>query len=103
MLGMAYLVYHTCYTLCMLYVSRGVARLRKKALLNDLYGEDNATMSRCASTPPYKDWIYWFIKTCAIFAVLTDNLMLTNSFTNNLYDLPNRPHTSDIDVAYAIS
>ena len=62
--------------------------------------EYNASTSRCASTPPYKDWIYWFIKTCEIFAVLTDNLMLTNSFTNNVYDLPYRPHNPDIEVAY---
>ena len=51
--------------------------------------------------PPYKDCIYWFTKTCAICAVLTDNLMLTNYFTNNLYGLPYRPHTPDIDVAYS--
>ena len=95
------MVYHTCYTLCMLYVSRGVPKLRKKSLLNDLYGEDNASTSRCASTLPYKDWLYWFIKTCAIFAVLTYNLMLTNSFTNNVYDLPYRPHNPDIEVAYS--
>ena len=55
MLGTAYMVYHTCYTLCLLYVSRGVSKLRKKSLLNDLYGEDNASTSRCAPTPPYKD------------------------------------------------
>ena len=53
MLGTAYLVYQTCYTLCMLYVSRGVSKLRKKSLLNDLYGEDNASTSRCASTHPH--------------------------------------------------
>ena len=27
--GTAYLVYHTCYTLCMLYVSRELSKLRK--------------------------------------------------------------------------
>ena len=95
MLGTAYLVYHTCYTLCMSYASRGVSKLCKKSWLNDLYGEDNAS----TSTPPYKDWIYWFTTTCAIFALLTDNLMLTHSLTNNLYGLPYRPHTPDIDVA----
>ena len=45
MLGTAYLVCHTCYALCMLYVSRGLSKLRKKSLLNDLYGEDNASTS----------------------------------------------------------
>ena len=72
MLGTAYLDCHTWYTLCMLYASRGVSTLRIKAWLNDLYGEDNASTCRCAPTPPYKDWNYWFTKTCAIFAVLTD-------------------------------
>ena len=67
----------------MLYVSRGVSKLRKKSLLNELYGEDNASTSRCASTHPYKDCIYWFIKTCAIF------------------DLPYRPHNPDIEMAYS--
>ena len=101
MLGTAYLVYHTCYILCMLYVSRGVSKLCKKSLLNDLYGEDNASTSRCACTPPYKDWMFWFIKTCALFAVLIDNVMLINYFTNNVYDVPYRPHNPDIDVAYS--
>ena len=59
-------------------VSRGVSKLRKESWLNDVYREDNASTCRRASTPPYKDWIYWFTKTCAISAVLTDNLMLTN-------------------------
>ena len=55
----------------------------------------------------YKDWIYWFTKTCAIFVLLTYNLMLTNSFINNLYDLPYRPtlltstcHTADARLWY---
>ena len=74
--------------------------LRKKSLLNDIYGGDNASKCRCASTPQYKDWVYWITKTCAIFALLTYNLMLTNYFSNNLYDLPDRPHTPDIDVAF---
>ena len=40
-------------------------------------------------------------KICAIFAVLTDNLMLTNYFTNNLYGLSYRAHTPGTDVAYS--
>ena len=36
----------------------------------------------------------------AIFAVLTDNVMLTNSLTNNVYGVPYRPRTPEIDVAY---
>ena len=69
--------------------------------LNDLYGEDNASKCRCASIPPYKDWIYRFTKTCAIFALLTYKLMLTYSFTNNLSGLPYRSHTPDNDLSYS--
>ena len=39
--GTAYLVYHTCNTLCMLYASRRVYKLSKTSWLNNLYGEDN--------------------------------------------------------------
>ena len=101
MLGTSYLVYHTCYTLCMLYASRGSFTLRSKLWLNDRYGEDNACKCTCASIPPYKDWIYRLAKTCAIFALLTYKLMLTHYFTNNLPDLPYRSHTPDNNVSYS--
>ena len=102
MLGTSYLVYHTCYTLCILYASRGLLKLRNKSWLNDHYGEDNASNGRCASIPPYKDWIYRFAKTCAIFALsLTYKLMVTHSFTNNLPDLPHRSHSPDNNVSYS--
>ena len=101
MLGTSYLVYHTCYTLCILYASRGLFKLRNKSWLNYMYGEDNASKCRCASIPPYKDWIYRFAKTCAIFALLTYKIMLTHSFTNNLPDLPYRSHTPDKNVSYS--
>ena len=72
MVGTTYLVYHTCHTtLCIMYASRGLFKLRNNSWLNDLYGEDNASKCRCASIPQYKDWIYRFAKTCAIFALLT--------------------------------
>ena len=101
MLGTSYLVYHTCYTLCILYASRGLFKLRNKSWLNDLYGEDNDSKCRCASILPYKDWIYRFAKTCAIFALLPYKLMLTHSFTNNLSDLPYRSHIPDNNVSYS--
>ena len=88
MVGTAYLVYHACYTLCILYASRGLFKLCNKSRLHDLYGEDNATKRRCASIPPYKDCIYWFTKTCTIFAMLSYKLMIIKSFTNNLYPWP---------------
>ena len=39
MLGTAYIVDYTCYTLCIRYVSRGIYKVRNKTWLNDLYGE----------------------------------------------------------------
>ena len=101
MLGTSYLVYHTCYTLCILYASRGLFKLRDKSWLNDLYREDIASKCRCASIPPYKDWIYRFAKTCAIIDLLTYKLMFTHYVTNNLYDLPYRSHTPDNNVSYS--
>ena len=83
-----------------MYASWGLFNLRNKSCLNDLNGEDNASKCRYASIPPYKDWIYRFAKTCAIFALLTYKLMLTHYFTNNLPDLPYRSHTVDNNVSY---
>ena len=81
MLGTSYLVYYTCYTFCMPYASSGLSKLHKKSWLKDFNCEDNASKCTCvcASTPLYKDWIYRFTKTCAIFALLTYKLMLTHS------------------------
>ena len=36
MLGTSHLIYHTCYTLCILYASRGLFKFRNKSWLNDL-------------------------------------------------------------------
>ena len=36
MLGTAYIVDHTCYTLCIRYVSRGIYKVRNKSWLNDI-------------------------------------------------------------------
>ena len=93
-------MYLTCYILFKLHASRGLSKLRKNSRLNDLHGEDNASNCSCAPTPPYKDWVFWFNKTCAII-VNNYNLTLTHYFTNNLYGLSYRPHTPDIDVAYS--
>ena len=99
MLGMAYLVIHvTLYAFC---TSRGCLKLRNKSWLNDLYGEDNVSKCRCASVPPYNDFIYWFIKPCTIFALLSYKFMIINSFTNNLYGLPCGSHTRSSDMAYS--
>ena len=38
MFGTAYLVYHTCYTLCIMYGSRGLFKLRHKSWLNHIHG-----------------------------------------------------------------
>ena len=59
MLRTAYLEYHKCYNLIMLYAGRGLCKLRNKARFNDQCGGDNACRCICASTPPYMDWIYW--------------------------------------------
>ena len=101
MFGTSYLVYNACYTLCIMYASRGLFKLCNKSWFSDLYAEDNAFKCRCASIPPYKDWIYRFAKTCAIFVLLTYKPMLTHSFTNNLPDLPYRSHTPDNNVSYS--
>ena len=63
MLGTAYLVDYTRYTLCILYVCRGIYNVRNKSWLNELHGENNVSSGGRASIPPYKDWIYWFTKT----------------------------------------
>ena len=57
--------------LCIMYASWGLFNLRNKSWLNGLNSEDNASKCRYASISPYKDWIYRFAKTCAIFALLT--------------------------------
>ena len=63
MLRTAYLEYHKCYNLIMLYASRGLCKLRNKSRFNYQCGGDNACRCRCASTPPYMDWIYWLTET----------------------------------------
>ena len=67
-LNTAYLEYNKFYNLIM-YASRGLCKLRNKSWFNDQYGEDNACRCRCASTPPYRDWIYWLTETFTIFAL----------------------------------
>ena len=67
MLRTAYLEYHKCYNLIMLYASRGLYKLRNKSRFNDQCGGDNDCRCRCASTPPYMDWIYWLTETFTIF------------------------------------
>ena len=82
MLGTACLVYHKCYTLCML----GLSKVRNTSWSNALYGGNKASTCICAATPPHMDWIYWFSKNmlCTAFELLTYRLMLTDYFTNNL-------------------
>ena len=53
--------------------------------MNELYCEYNDSKCKCARTPPYKDRIYWFAKTCTMFALLSYKFMIINSFTYNLY------------------
>ena len=67
MLRTAYLEYHKCYNLIMLYASRGLCKLRNKSRFNYQCGGDNACRCRGASTPPYMDWIYWLTETFTIF------------------------------------
>ena len=71
MLRTAYLEYYKCYNLIMLYASRELCKLRNKSWFNYQCGEDNACRCRCASTPPYMDWIYWLTETL-------NNLELSN-------------------------
>ena len=47
----------------------------------------------CIYTPIIRIAFIGLPQICAIFAVLTDNLMLTNYFSNNLYGLPYDAHT----------
>ena len=72
MLGTAYLIDYTCYTVCIRYVSRGIYKVHNKSWLNDLHGEGIVSRGGCAYIPPYKVWINWFSKT------------LCNDFTVNL-------------------
>ena len=102
MFGTAYLVYHTCYTLCIMYGSRGLFKLRHKSWLNHIHGEDNAYKCRCASTSPHTGWNYWFTETCTIFALLSYKFMIIHYFTNNLSGLPSSSHTPDSDMPYSL-
>ena len=63
MLGTAYLVDYTCYTLHILYVCRGIYKVHNKSWLNDLHGEDNVSRGGRASIPHMRIWSYWFTKT----------------------------------------
>ena len=72
MIGSSHLVYHTCYTLCILYASRELFKLRNKSWLNDLYG----ILSLSVDVHPYPHIRIGFTglpKTCAIFASLIIN------------------------------
>ena len=61
-LGTACLIYYKCYILCMRYVSRGLAKVRGKSWLNDLYDKDKASSVGMHQHRHYKDWIDWFSK-----------------------------------------
>ena len=91
------MLYHTCVCLCVYYYRRLLyvfynimldigerafelmflvviaIPMKIKIIYLSIYqcGEDNACRCRCASTPPYMDWIYWPTETFTIFALST--------------------------------
>ena len=80
MLGTAYIVDYTCYTLCIRYVSRGIYKVRNKTWLKDLYGEGIVSRGGCAYIPPYKDCIYWFSKMLCKYCIVNLQINVNKLF-----------------------
>ena len=99
MLGTSYLVYHKRYTLRMLYASRGLGKVRHGWMISMV--KTNHLSVDVHQHPHIRIRYIFFSKTCAIFALLSYKLILSNYFTNNLYALPYRSQTPDNDLAYS--